>query len=101
MSIPGYRIKIRLKLLEEQLGTGSSNPDIHREYIASKAPDAASIEEEVAAHGVDEVEKKDMTVFPKDESGNPFMWNYQLNQMGWHIRFWCFIMEQANVRITR
>ena len=29
------RIKVRITLTEEMLGTGSSNPDIPREYIAS------------------------------------------------------------------
>lgn len=40
-----HEIKIRITFLEELLGTASANPDIHREYIASKAPDAESIEE--------------------------------------------------------
>ena len=38
-----YEIKIRIKFFEELLGTASANPDIHREYIASKAPDAESL----------------------------------------------------------
>jgi hypothetical protein len=48
-----HEMKVKIKFLEEVLGTASANPDIHREYIASKAPDAESIEEEVAAIGVD------------------------------------------------
>ena len=57
-------LTVRLTLTEEMLGTASANPEIHSEYIASKAPDAMSMEEEVAAIGADEVEKKAMTVFP-------------------------------------
>ena len=57
---------VRLTLTEEMLGTASANPEIHSEYIASKAPDAMSMEEEVAAIGAAEVEKKAMTVFPRD-----------------------------------
>ena len=70
-------IKVKLTFTEELLGTASNNPDIHGEYIASKAPDAPSREEEVAAIGVDETVEKSMTVFPK-EDGNPFIWDYQI-----------------------
>lgn len=64
-------MKVRLTFMDEVLGTAASDPEIHRNYIASKAPDAPSTEEEVAALGVDEVTEKGMTVFHKDENGNP------------------------------
>ena len=70
--------KVRLTFTEEVLGTASANPEIHAEYIASKAPDAPSREEEVEALGVDEVIEKQKTIFPKDENGNPFLWDYQI-----------------------
>lgn len=69
---------IRITLLEEMLGTGSPDPEIHRNYIASKSPDAATIEQEVEAIGVDAVADSKTTVFPRDENGNPFMWDYQM-----------------------
>ena len=62
---------------EELLGTASANAEIHREFIASKAPDAMSREEEVAALGVDAVEEKQMTVFPRLDDGTPFNYDYQ------------------------
>lgn len=71
-------INIRITFIEELLGTCSNNPDIHAEYIASKAPDAASTAEEIEAIGVDTVTEKGMTVFPRDEEGNPFLYDYQL-----------------------
>lgn len=74
----GKEVKVRIILLEEMLGTASANPEIHSEFIASKAPDARSIEEEVAAIGAAAVEQKQMTVFPRDEEGNPVMWDYQI-----------------------
>ena len=70
-------LKVKVKFTEEILGTASSNPEIHEEYIASKAPDAPSREEEVAAVGAEEVFDKAMTVFPRDENGKPFAWDYQ------------------------
>lgn len=71
-------LKVRLTFTEELLGTASSNPEIHEEFIASKAPDAKSIEEEVAAVGVEEVVEKSMTIFPKLEDGTPFIYDYQI-----------------------
>lgn len=71
-----YRIEITL--LEEMLGTGSPDPEIHRNFIASKSPDAATIEEEVEAYGADAVADKKMTVFPRDAEGRPFVWDYQI-----------------------
>lgn len=83
------KLKVTVTYIEDLLGTASANPEIHSEYIASKAPDAPSRAEEVAALGVDTVEEKAMTVFPKltnedkerlgYDAGDtvPFMWDYQ------------------------
>lgn len=70
-------MRVRLTFVEELLGTASANPDIHSEFIASKAPDAQTREEEVAAIGVDGEIQKAMTIFPK-ENGKPFVWDYQI-----------------------
>ena len=78
MAIETYTIKARLTFTEELLGTASNNPDIHSEYIASKAEDAMKIEEEVAAIGVEEVIEKSMTVFPRNAEGKPILWDYQI-----------------------
>lgn len=72
------KMRVRLTFLDEVLGTASANPDIHREFIASKAPDAPSTEDEVAALGADSVADKGMTVFPRDDDGKPFLWDYQV-----------------------
>ena len=69
-------LKIKVTLLEELLGTASSNPEIQREFIASKSPDATTIEDEVAAIGVDAAVEKSMTVFPR-ENGQPILYDYQ------------------------
>ena len=69
-------LKVRVTMFEEILGTASANPEIHEEFIASKAPDAPSREEEVAAVGADEVFEKGMTVFPR-VNGEPIAWDYQ------------------------
>lgn len=73
---------IEITFLEEALGTSSANPDIHGEFIASKAPDAPSRDEELAAlienEGLEEATEKQMTVFPRNSEGNPIMWDYQI-----------------------
>ena len=60
------------------LGTASGNPELHKDYIASNAPDAKTKQEEIEELGVDGVEKKDMTVFPRLENGRPFLYDYQI-----------------------
>lgn len=69
---------VRLTFTEEVLGTSPNNPDIYREYIASKSPDAKTIEDEVASVGVDEVHEKGITVFPRLEDGTPYIYDYQI-----------------------
>jgi hypothetical protein len=71
-------LKVKLTFIEEVLGTSSNNPNIHSEFIASKAPDAMSREEEIAAIGAENVEEKSITIFPKLEDGTPFAWDYQI-----------------------
>lgn len=71
-------LKVRITFTEELLGTASGNKDLHRDYIASKAPDAEKLEEEVEALGVDGVLEKSMTVFPRDEQGRPILYDYQV-----------------------
>lgn len=45
---------VRLTFLEEVLGTANANPDVHSEFIASKAPDAPSRIEEIEAKAREE-----------------------------------------------
>ena len=69
-------IQVSVRYTEELLGTASSNPHVHSEFVASKAPDAPSMEEEVAAIGAEAVEEKSITVFPRVD-GRPVTWDYQ------------------------
>lgn len=71
-------LKVKLTFREYILGTASANPDIHAEYIASKAPDAAKMEEEVANIGAEELFEKSLTVFPRGQDGQPILYDYQI-----------------------
>ena len=69
---------VRLTLQEDILGTSPANEQIYRDFIGANAPDAQTLEEEVAALGVDGVAEKGMTVFPRDEEGRPIVYDYQI-----------------------
>lgn len=71
-------LRVRLTFFEEILGTANSDKDIHAEFIASKAPDAPSREEEIASIGVEESIEKAMTIFPKNSEGKPILFDYQI-----------------------
>ena len=71
-------LKVRLTFIEPILGTCPSNGDVYRDFIASKAPDASTIEDEVAAIGADAVADRGMTVFPRLDDGTPFLYDYQI-----------------------
>lgn len=71
-------LKVKITFLEPVLGTWPSNQNVARDFIASKSPDAATIEDEVAALGADAVADKGMTVFPRNENGEPVLYDYQI-----------------------
>ena len=72
------KLHVKATFIEPVLGTWPANPNVAREFIASKSPDAATIEDEVAALGPDAVADKGMTVFPRDPDGNPIFYDYQI-----------------------
>ena len=71
-------LKIKVRLLDELLGTASGNPDLYAEYIASKAPDADKVEQEIEDFDADAMLDKAMTGFPRDDKGQPFLYDYQI-----------------------
>ena len=70
-------MKVKITFLEPVLGTWPSNENVARDFIASKSPDARTIEDEIAALGVDAVADKGMTVFPRVD-GTPVFYDYQI-----------------------
>jgi len=70
-------MKVKLTFTENVLGTAPQNKNIYEDFVASKAEDASTLEDEVATLGVDEVVNKGMTVFHK-ENGVPFLYDYQI-----------------------
>ena len=74
-------LKVRLTFTDPILGTKPADPEIHSRFVASKAPDHKSMEEEIEALGADEVEERSMTVFSRMEDGTPCLWDYQIRGM--------------------
>ena len=70
-------MKVRLTLLDEVLGSQPSSPDIHEDYIASKAPTDGLTAEEVDNIKAQNAEDK-VTVFYKQANETPAMYDYQL-----------------------
>lgn len=71
-------IRVRIRFIEEVLGTCSANKELHSEYIASKAPNAEKMEQEIAAIGVEAATEKAMTIFPRNDKGEKIFWSYQI-----------------------
>lgn len=71
-------MKVKLTFIEPILGTCPADEEVYKNFIATKAPDASTLEEEVAAIGVDAVVEKGLTIFPRTEDGKPFLYDYQI-----------------------
>ena len=71
-------MNIRITFTEPVLGTAPSDETIYSSYIGANAPDAKSLQEEIAALGTDEVERNGMTVFARTPEGKPALWNYHV-----------------------
>ena len=71
------KIHVKVTYTEELLGTANADPEVHERWIASNAPDVLSTKEEIAAIGVDEFEERAVTIFPRNEQGEPCTYDYQ------------------------
>jgi hypothetical protein len=69
---------VRITFTESVLGTSPSDADVYRNFIGAKAPDAVTVEEEIEALGAEAVIEKGMTVFPRNDEGKPFIYDYQI-----------------------
>lgn len=72
------KMKVRVTFTDPILGTRPADPEIHSRFVASKAPDAKTMAEEVAALGAEEVEERGKTIFLKMEDGTPYICDYQV-----------------------
>jgi len=71
-------MRVKLTFTDSILGGRPGKKELLRDYIASKAPDAETREEEVARRGVDAVTEDGMTIFEKTEDGAPYILAYHI-----------------------
>ena len=57
-------IKAKITFIEPILGSLPNNKELYSQFIASKAPDASTIDDEIAELGEDAVTERGTTVFP-------------------------------------
>ena len=69
---------VRCTFMQPVLGTKPNDPEIHSKFVASKAPDAKTMAQEIAAIGAKEYEEEHKTVFAKMEDGTPFLYSYMV-----------------------
>ena len=69
-------MKVKVTFTEPLLGTVAMDEEVMTNFIASKAPDAPSMEEEIAALGEDAFMEKGMTGFARTDDGEPMNWDY-------------------------
>lgn len=91
-------IEAKLTFTEEVLGTSPNDEDIYRNFIGSKAPDAQTVEEEVAAMGADAVVEKGMTVFARDDDGKPCLYDYHIKG---HFKDACSMLKKATGSLSK
>lgn len=58
--------RVKLTFIDEILGTNPGRPDVHAEFIASKAPDAETREQELEHEEVDAIVDRETTKFYRD-----------------------------------
>lgn len=71
-------LKVKTTLINEMLGTASSDPEIHEKFIASKSADKEKVKEELESLSAEERIERMLTVHYKDANGNPFIWDYMV-----------------------
>ena len=100
-------MKVEIEFTEPLLGTLAGNPEIAKEFIASKHPSGEPQSDEVEAmETAEEAIEKAATIFPRID-GKPFLWDYQIK--GWckaavlatHIESGAYTQEQLKkLRLT-
>jgi len=92
------RYKVRLTFIEPLLGSAPNTAEIYKDYVASKAPDAMTTEQEVEAFGADQVEERGTTIFTRDKDGNPVIWDYQIRG---YFKGTCGALQRSKGRKTK
>lgn len=85
-------LKIKITFKNSILGTLTGDKDVYKNFIASKSPEANTLEEEIANLGEEAVIEKGKTIFPKKD-GKPFIYDYQIRGF---FKSACSALKQVN-----
>lgn len=72
------KMKVELTLIEGMLGTKAGNPELLRDYIANKHPEAVQDDELNTMPDIEEEVQHGTTFFNRTEEGVPFIFDYQI-----------------------
>lgn len=64
VGVPTYKMYVEIEWLRPALALTPGDKELYSSYIASKAPDAQSLEEKLTVFSTDEVERRSTTIFP-------------------------------------
>jgi len=76
--VPGEILHCRGIFFEEVLGSHPGSEQLFSDYVASKAPDAPTMRQEIEMYGQEDAEEIRTTKFPRDKDGDPCIIGYQL-----------------------
>lgn len=72
-------MKVRITFTEALLGTSPNNPDIYADFVGIKNPKIAEMEDDEELEALEGASSdKGVTVFPRTEDGQPFLYDYQV-----------------------
>lgn len=71
------KLHVKINFMEGLLGTSPADEEIYTNFIGKNAPDAQTLQEEVASMGTDAIVERGTTVFQREE-GKPFLYDYQI-----------------------
>jgi len=72
-------MKVEIEFVEDVLGTQAGNKELATDFQASKHPSGEPQADELKAiENMDETLEKSSTVFPRNDKGEPFIWEYQI-----------------------
>ena len=68
---------VKIYFTEGVLATRPNDEKIMTRFIADKAPNAKTRDEEIAAKGPEEIVERETTIYPRTKMGKPHFWDYQ------------------------
>ena len=92
------KITLKLTFLDDVLGSLPASDDLYSRFVASKAPDAETMQQEIEARGLEDVQEEKQTVFAKLPDGTPCLYDYHIK--GFFKDAWQMLRRCAKDKYT-